>query len=91
MRITSGRLKSKAHCPQCGYGPLDGFTHVAEPGEHPVRPSAGDLTLCLKCGTILAYKKGMRLRLATLAEQFYVHAKKPELVRIVDKKLKESV
>ena len=49
-------------CPICGYV-MDAAT-VADGGP-PVVPKDGDMSVCLKCGTILIFVDGIHLRLAT--------------------------
>lgn len=58
----------KAHCPHCGYGPLDGATCTTMQSTDEARnnlagiidppvvtPKAGDISICWKCKALLVY------------------------------------
>jgi hypothetical protein len=46
-----------SQCPFCGYE-MDRATH---PEDNSIKPSPGDLSICLKCTSILRFDDGMRL------------------------------
>lgn len=60
----------KCRCPYCGYGPLDGYTHIRmqsrdeavkniadlmDPPESEVRPENKNLTICASCQALLMF------------------------------------
>jgi len=47
-------LPTKPTCLSCGYS-LDGAAALKEGGPREHRPGAGDITVCIKCGHIMAY------------------------------------
>lgn len=48
-------------CPKCGYG-HDVHTSITDPG---AKPSKGDISMCLACGSILIYGEGLVLHEAS--------------------------
>lgn len=84
IRVTSGFRSGAQHCPCCGSGPLDGFTHVAMPGERPRRPQEGDRTMCAYCRRVLVVCAGGRFREATPAEEFELRLRYAEVMSVFD-------
>lgn len=58
-----GRRLPKSSCPLCGKK-LD----AASDADGEERPSPGDVTLCIGCGTVFEYDGEMKLRVMTEAE-----------------------
>lgn len=57
----------KCKCIACGY-PLDAVTSVGR-GR---RPESGDVTICMKCGHIMGFRKNQTVRNLTSAEMIQV-------------------
>jgi hypothetical protein len=70
---------TETQCPECGHV-LDAAEAVDDPE---VRPSPGDLSICIKCSAILIFTEDMSIRLATDAELDELAEDSPELHRQV--------
>ena len=57
-------LLPKSICPKCG-DILDAAMHAFRDAT----PEPGDITVCLKCGYVMAFSKKLRLRELTKAER----------------------
>jgi len=68
--MTITRLKP-TKCPACGYE-IDGATGV----EKGTTPRPGDISLCVYCGAISIYTRGMGIRSATAFEESRLLASK---------------
>ena len=54
--MTNERLKQKARCPKCD-AQLDGATNL----NNEIKPEVGNIAVCVYCGTVLEYVKGLLL------------------------------
>lgn len=63
-RDKKGRRLPNTLCPTCEYE-VDAAMCI---GGTDVRPSVGDITLCLKCGEILIFDEDMKVRLPLVVE-----------------------
>lgn len=69
------RLGKTIISPCCGY-PIDSATHLHDNDK---RPKAGDISICLQCGTISQYNEDLSLRLLTPEEQFTIAMEHAEM------------
>jgi hypothetical protein len=51
-------------CPACGHH----FTHAAPADDSTTAPEPGDITVCIRCASLMVFGDDMRLRLPTPAE-----------------------
>ena len=61
LKPTSGSLPAPVACPDCGRD-VGGFTGPSGQG---LRPSPGDVSVCVYCGAVLRFTDSLALRLAT--------------------------
>ena len=54
-------------CPACGKAGLDRATAATTSKD--LKPTAGDITLCIYCGEILSFDPNLRLRVTTRFER----------------------
>jgi len=63
-RIGEGQRVPLSFCPHCN-AELDGCSGV----DNDARPDPGDFTVCIECGSVSAFSRGLRLRVLTKREQ----------------------
>lgn len=68
MKLGQDRHIPPTVCLGCG-SPIDGATNV---GEKDSAPDPDDIIVCIYCGHIQAYDKGLKLRELTPEEQLYI-------------------
>jgi hypothetical protein len=68
--IASGSVLNAGNtCPRCGKL-MDGSKEISDEGlGAPLPPRPGDISLCMRCGTVSKFDKQLRSRLMTSAER----------------------
>lgn len=80
-------LTLPARCAKCE-SLLDAATRIA--GDHG-RPKAGDISMCLYCGTMHRFTKGLKLRRMTAAEVAVLDADTRAILRQMRRARRELV
>jgi len=62
--IGEGQRVPLSFCPHCN-AELDGCSGI----DNDARPDPGDFTICIECGAVAAFSRGLRLRRLTKREQ----------------------
>src|SRR4051812_11929897 len=82
VKINQKEVKCNSFCPQCGYGPLSGLTCISE-GDTYYEPEPGNITICLKCKSILVFTDEI-LNLRKATEEEISNLKKSDSWKLIE-------